>query len=358
MSQTLYQKNTTSLPTKKFLNSINYFRGIAIIFIVLGHCYRLSHWHLSSNLEKIFYSLTLNGSVYFVFISGFLFHHIFFHRFNYQQFIVKKSKYVLIPYLFCSIVPILYIVFFGDGGQFLHNELQQEPILAIVWYLVTGSISYAYWYIPMAMIVFAISPLIIWLVKNNYLLKAVWFLLPISIIVHRPVNNINTIHSFVYFLPVYLLGVYSSIEKQKIYSYLKNKKIAILLLAIAIGIIQVLLFKETGNFHKDFFTIDLPDINLIQKILLCFLFMSVLDSYEDSNIPSLNKTAETSFAIYFIHPWIVDLGIKLTRDFGLDYEGNLFTLILATAIVLIISMAIATTVKKVLGKNSRYLIGW
>lgn len=345
---------------KKFINSINYFRGIAIVLIVLGHCYGLSHWKISSNVEKVFYSLTLNGSVFFVFISGFLFHHILFHKFDYQKFMIKKAKYVLVPYLLCSILPILSEVLLDNGGIYLPNQLQNRPVLAIGWYLITGRITSAYWYIPMAMIVFAASPLIILLIKKNYLSQTILCLLPISMIVHRPTDNINVIHSFVYFLPVYLLGIYSSIEKQKIYSYLKNnnKKIAILIISIILGIVQVYLFKETGNFHKDFSTIDFPDINLIQKLLLCFLFMSILDNYEHSDITSLNKIAETSFAIYFIHPWIVQIGDNLIDNFHWNYDGNLLTLILTTSIVLIISMAIAVTVKRVFHKNSRYLIGW
>ncbi|MGF1541677.1 MAG: acyltransferase family protein [Pleurocapsa sp.] len=349
---------TSKSVKKKFINSINYFRGIAIVLIVLGHCYELSNWQVAHKFEKVFYSLTLNGSVYFVFISGFLFHHIFFNRFDYQKFMSKKLQYVLLPYLFFSIVPIIYIVFLGNGGQLLPSKLQDRPILSVAWYLLTGSISYAYWYIPMAILLFAISPLIITLVKNNYLLKAICFFLAISLTIHRPVDNINTIHSLIYFLPVYLLGIYSSINQQKIYSYLKNKRIAILLIAIALGFVQVYLFKETGNFHKDIFTIDVPDINLIQKLLLCFLFMSILDDYETSDLPSLKKTAETSFAIYFIHPWVIDIIISLTKRFNLDYQGNLLTLIVSTSIVLIISIAIAMGIKRVLSKNSRYLIGW
>ncbi|GAB4546063.1 MAG: acyltransferase [Pleurocapsa sp.] len=343
---------------KNFINSINYFRGIAIVFIVLGHCYHLAHWKISGNLEEIIYSLTLNGSVYFVFISGFLFHHIFYHRFNYQQFMVKKLKYVLLPYLFFSVYPILETVYLKGGGQYLPNELRDKHLIGVLWYLVTGRISYAYWYIPMAILLFALSPVIIWLVQSNYLLKAILFLLPISMIIHRPVDNINTLQSLVYFLPVYLLGIYSSINKQAIYAYLKDKRITIFAIALALGMIQVILFKQSGNFHKEWLSLGVPDINLVQKLLLCFLLMSVLDIYEESDIPSLKKTAETSFAIYFIHPVLIDFGIGLTRTMQWNYQGNFLTLLLTTGIIVLLSMAIAYLVKTVFRRNSRYLIGW
>ena len=328
--------------------------------IVLGHCYGLSGWYISNNVEKIFYSLTLNGSVYFVFISGFLYYHIFYQRFNYKKFMLKKIQFVLVPYLVCSAIPILDTVFFDGGGEFLPPGLKDKPFLAIIWYLITGAIFDSYWYIPMAMLLFAISPLINLVIKSDKVLEAILFLLPISLIIHRPVANINAIHSLIYFLPIYLLGVWSSINNKRIYSYLrdKKKKVILILAAIALGLIQVLVFQESGNFHKEFWSITLPDINLIQKILLCFLFMSILDYYEDADIISLKKTAETSFAIYFIHQFLIDGIMSVVDKLNWTYQGNFFTLILATFLIMTGSMAIAYSVKAIFLKNSRYLIGW
>jgi len=67
---------------KSYLNSIHYFRGTAL----------------------------------FVFISGFLFHHIFYSRFNYRAFISRKIKDVLVPYLVLSTPYVIYIVFFKGYG--------------------------------------------------------------------------------------------------------------------------------------------------------------------------------------------------------------------------------------------------
>ena len=344
---------------KKFINSINYFRGIAIILIVLGHSYDLARWEISSNFGSFIYSLSLNGTVYFVFISGFLYNHIFYQRFNYQKFMLKKAQYVLLPYLLFSIIPILLTVFSG-GGESLPNELSNRPFLAVLWYLITGKVIFAYWYIPMAMLLFAVSPLINLIIRSGRVLESFLFLLPISLIIHRPIENLNALHSLVYFLPIYILGIWSSINNQKIYAYLKDnkKKLVLLLIAIALGLIQVMVFNETGNFHKEFWSITIPDVNLLQKIVLCFLFMSILDRYEDTDITSLKKTAETSFAIYFIHPFFINFLYSLSLKLNINFEGNFLTLIVATFVALLGSMAIAITIKAILKKNSRYLIGW
>ena len=352
-----------SPPKKKFLNSINYFRGIAIIIIVAAHSYGIANWNVYRDpnvFEKFFYSLNLNGSVFFIFISGFLYNHIFFPRFNYKNFMLKKTKYVLIPYLVCSIVPILYAVFVDSKGTFLLDSLKDKPVLAILWFLVTGRAVYAYWYIPMIMLVFAISPAINFLIRSKYLIYTILGMIPISMIIHRPRLNINPLHSLVYFLPVYLLGIFTSVHQKKIYAFLKSSKvkIVILLLAISLGLVQILIFNITGNFSKSFWSITLPDINLLQKILLCFLLMSVLDNYEDTDITTIKKTAETSFAIYFIHPFLLNPLTILVRSWNLDFQGNLFTLILATIAVVTLSIAIAHFIKLIFKRNSRYLIGW
>ena len=345
---------------KKFINSINYFRGLAIVLIVLGHSFDLAQWKVSSTLGEFVYALSLNGTVYFVFISGFLYNHIFYPRFNYKKFTIKKAQYVLLPYLLFSLIPVLSTVFLDGGGEYLPDELRNRPLLAVFWYLITGRVIFAYWYIPMAMLLFAVSPIVNWIIKSNKVLWFIFFLTPISMIIHRPIDNLNAVHSLIYFFPVYLIGVWSSINNKKIYAYLKdNKKKAVLVLAaIAFGLIQVLVFNQTGNFHKELLSLTVLDVNLLQKICLCFLFMSLLDNYEDTNITALNKIAETSFAIYFIHPFFISFLYAILSKLDISFQGNFITLIIATAIATLGSMAIAFCIKAVLKKNSRYLIGW
>lgn len=351
---------TPTVRKKKFINSINYFRGLAIILIVMGHCFDLAHWKIETNFERFVHASTLNGTVYFVFISGFLYYHIFYHRFNYQKFMLKKAQYVLLPYLLFSLLPVLSAVFINSSNTVLPESLKSNPIAAILWYLVTGNVIFAYWYIPMVMLLYAASPVINWIIRSDKVLTCFWLLLPISMIVHRPINNLNAVHSLIHFFPVYLLGIWSSINQKRIYVYLKEnrKKVLLVALAIALGLIQVIVFDQTGNFHKDFWSITVPDVNLLQKILLCFLLMSILDNYEDTDFTTLKKTAETSFAIYFIHPFLINFLYAVITKLNINYPGNFLTLILATIIVVIGSMAIAIAIKAVLKQKSRYLIGW
>jgi len=93
-----------------YLNSFNYFRTLTIIFIVAVHSV------VAENIEyNSIFSLTIDNIIagvttLFVFIFGFLFHHIFYKKYVYQKFIINKFRNVLIPYLVLSCEPILMLV--------------------------------------------------------------------------------------------------------------------------------------------------------------------------------------------------------------------------------------------------------
>jgi len=59
------------------IKSIEYFRAIAIILIVAGHLL-LAGIESSYLFELAIQNIIFGGTTLFVFISGFLFHHVFF----------------------------------------------------------------------------------------------------------------------------------------------------------------------------------------------------------------------------------------------------------------------------------------
>jgi peptidoglycan/LPS O-acetylase OafA/YrhL len=157
---------------------------------------------------------------------------------------------------------------------------------------------------------------------------------------------------------VYLIGVYSSIYKTQINTYINNNKRFLGLTVIALGLIQVLVFQQSGNFHKNFWELDVIDVNLLQKIIFGYLIMAILNMYEKRNINTLKILAETSFPIYFIHPFIINIFNKIVSLCRITYEGNLLIFALISLMVILVSMATAYLIKQIFQKNSRYLIGW
>ena len=347
------------------LVSFDYFRGIAIIFIVAGHS--LGPWLIDSFSEKVLVNLISGGTILFVFISGYFFHYIFYNKFNFKKFLVKKYQNVLLPYTILTISGIGYYSL--SSAQFpwadtleLHNvESVSEYIRIIAIYLWTGCIASTYWYIPFISIIFIMSPVFLRYIRlpTIYRISIFLILLIASVFIHRPTGNLFPLHSALYFIPIYMLGIMSSIHREQVSIFIEGKSLAIGCVVLILAILQVFFLNGSGNFHKDeIFSYNGMDIIIIQKIVMCFFLLSLLQKHESRHIPGLKILAASSFAIYFIHPWVFILfqetGVfsffKFLPDFGM--------FLLTVPLVLASSLFIAYLVKLALKNNSRYIIGW
>src|SRR5690606_16251364 len=110
-----------------------------------------------------------NGTIIFVFISGFLFEHLFANNFNFKHYFDKKLKYVVGPYLLVSILPIIDKLYFEQNLRWLPEVLVDQSVLAKSFYmLITGKHFGPYWFIPMIVIFYLISPLLVWVNKPKF----------------------------------------------------------------------------------------------------------------------------------------------------------------------------------------------
>lgn len=226
-----------------YLRSIEYFRAIAIVLIVAGHCFAISGWIVDSFAELVLANIISGGTSLFVFISGFLFHHVFYRTFDYRQFMLKKIRNVYFPYLFLSIFGIWHALvtripfpeyYFGPDDT-LYDQVVRPALL----YLWTGGV-FVYWYIPFIMGMFLLSPLFIRFIESSRRFRGVLICLTlaISLFMHRPVNNFSILQSMVFFLPVYLFGMCCSLEKEWIYARLSERLWLLLIGAILLAMLQ------------------------------------------------------------------------------------------------------------------------
>lgn len=63
-----------------YLNSITIIRAIAILLIVASHCDILANITPNTFIHRILINITAGGTVIFVFLSGFLYHHLFYQK--------------------------------------------------------------------------------------------------------------------------------------------------------------------------------------------------------------------------------------------------------------------------------------
>jgi probable poly-beta-1,6-N-acetyl-D-glucosamine export protein len=348
-----------------FINSFNYFRGIAILFIVAAHCYDISGWWIDTFPEKVFCAVVTGGTALFVFISGFLFHHVFYKNFTYKNFMMKKIKNVYCPYLILSAFPLILYVFIWHYGPFSefffnrHGNFYLDYLRPLLLYLWWGRTLTAYWYISFIMVVFLASPVFIRFIHASRRVQIICILttLAVAMVVHRPLLNIGVFHSVFYYLPVYLFGIFSSMNRDFIYTRLAGKEIHLFIPILLLAIAQVVFFNNWGNFHKPPFVVTVPDINIIQKMIMCIFFMVLLQRLENRNVYLLKETASASFAIYFIHPIILEIILRHhivapTKSLGI------ISWVITVCCLTGVSYVIARIFKRLLGDKSRIFIGW
>lgn len=352
----------------EFLHSLNYFRAVAIIFIVAAHCYGFTGWQTDTIFQGTLANFFLGGTALFVFISGFLFHHIFYKRFQYGPFISKKIQYVLVPYLVLSSAALLYDLWSGTG--YPAAALSERPSMDVGDYLSvfavyygTGRGTFAYWYIPFIMAVFLLSPVFIAYIKlgTNARLSIFSVTLLVSTLIHRSVDDLSVIQSVVYYSPVYLFGILASQHKERLYAVLGSKTGLLFITAVGLAVLQAVFYGNAGKFHKDAFALGPLDINLVQKLVLCMFFLVYLRRFEARVIALLNLLAASSFAIFFLHPFAVAaLGGPLLSPLLYEWiplSGGV-RWVLSTFLVVILSVALAVSIKRLMPSRSRYLIGW
>ena len=339
------------------IKCFDYFRGLSILIIVAGHCF--FPWTIDSFSEKMVANLITGGTSLFVFISGFFFHTVFYPKFNYKKFLEKKIKNVLFPYLILSTIAFIVIVLILGR----HHYFSDSYNLSLLYfkYLWAGRILRGYWYIPFIMIVFSFSPVFIWYISwsTKQQLFSFFLLLCLSIFVQRPSQCLAPVHSFIYFIPIYLLGIIYSINQISIGKFLKNKSIFLGVLTISISALQIKLTGSYDNYYKsEILTYHGLDLIILQKIVMIFFFLSVFQKYEESNIQPLKFFASISFAIYFLHPWVLGFLSSISFERFLYFLPGAFIFSIKTVFVVFISTIMAFIIKSVLRNRSRYIIGY
>ncbi len=351
------------------LMSLVYFRAIAILLIVTCHCYTLINMDMSaiSFHEKILISLINGGTVLFVFISGFLFHHVFIPRYQFKKFITGKLKKLLIPYLILSI-PILFLFLKGVDWSPYPAPTADTSWLAymalILKYLISGKTVIGYWYIPFILVTFLMSPLHVAFARlvTCTQLTVIAVFLALSLVLHRPLDSYYVFHSVIYFLPVYLIGIFCSVHREKVYQVLKGKEFYLLTMAILIAIYQAWT-GEVGNYRKEAFAYNGIDIFILQKIMLSIFLLVFLHRFEATKVKTLEFIAAISFSIYFLHGYLLLILFKLIKYFSVgNFEALavspwLNLIIIVTIFVAVIAY-IATTLKKLMPKYVKYIIGY
>lgn len=336
-----------------FLYYIHNFRGFAILAIVAHHVIASLEWS-NENIENIAFILIGNGSVYFVFIAGFLFQFLS-SKYQYKSYLIKKFQYVIAPYVVVSLPAILLALLgqpsFSPPDWFVSQFSNWLLPGQIVMYLVTGVTMSQFWFIPMITIFYLVSPVLIWIDKHPRYYWVLPGLLVLTALVPRPEEN-NAIQSFVHFASIYVGGMFCSQFRDKVLPMIQKRYLLLLSLFALLTIVQ-------GCFKPELVT-----LNSLSKLVLSLLIMGFLWAKE-SQLPqffnrSMGFVAELSFGIYFLHEYFIVLLPGVEKRVGLahfPHHADLLSFLLNYLLVLGGSIGAVLLIKKIFGKNSRFVVG-
>jgi peptidoglycan/LPS O-acetylase OafA/YrhL len=343
-----------------FLQYIQGFRAIAIIIIVAYHTLGWFKWSQNKETLNILSDVLANGTVLFVFISGYLFQHLS-RNFNYRKYLNKKFMNVILPYLIISVPAIVYSVFHKNPIDIYSQLAGTSKIYQVFWFYIKGGahLNFVLWFIPMIAVYYLLAPSFVLLIKYPKLYFLILIALPLSLLVHRPdVPNLNLFHSSIYFLSAYMIGMFASQHREKIEIILERNLSYVVTFTISFFILQHALSDHHGNYHSKYifaFSEGNVDWQFLQKVFLCFSLLGVLKRYEKFVTSTIKYIADISFTIFFVHVYFLFLFKVLAR--WVKIEGNFFNWF-GLFIVVMLSCIIFTWIGQIaLGKYSKVLIG-
>jgi surface polysaccharide O-acyltransferase-like enzyme len=352
---------------KSFNYPIHAFRGFAILNIVAIHAFAFVLFYAENSGSQAGVGLmivgVLNGvllhdsTLYFTYISGILFSMVLAQR-GYRRFFRSKFFYVFLPYLFFT---VLYStqVYEGPPGSpalFFDGTLG-EFAQRVGMNLVTGNAILIFWYIPVLMALYLLTPLLARLIATpdtNWLKALIIFAPLIFSRVWPAVSWTN----YVYFLGAYLIGMLVGTYYRETIQLIRDNQALLWITAIAtslgiaaVGFLEVAPYGRTNLAESAWY---------LQKIALAGLVLLWFDKTMTKVPGWLDVLGNYAFAVFFIHMFLLlqligwmaqnQLAIDNTLEL-LAYLGGAFALALGGSVFL------TYLGKLLLGRYSRYFIG-
>jgi probable poly-beta-1,6-N-acetyl-D-glucosamine export protein len=352
---------------KGFLQYIHNLRGLAILYVVIVHTRALNPEWLTLPSVNTFFDTFFdpsegNGTVLFLFIGGFLFQHLTNKNFDFVKYIEQKFKVIILPYILVS-VPLIIIRL---NTTFVSLSLPEgfddrSVIFRFFYFLFTGAHMPPFWFIATIVLFYLTAPLLHALDNARFYNYVFPFVLLISFLTFRPEHNANPLMAYVHYLPIYILGMWASFNREKILAHSHN-----LLVICSAAYISLCILDLTGGtgISRDLtFENVLYDgviafnVYVFKAIVLCFTLMLLLYRLGDRQVPALHLLGNYSFGIFFVHYLFISVSRKVVESYEINIPFSIPAYLVYFTFVLLTSVLVVYFVKKLAGDKSRYLIG-
>ena len=278
---------------KKRVIEMDILRGLGAVLVVLGHSF-ITH---PINIVNIGWCRFLHDFIYsfhmplFFFVSGFVY-----SCKKYNEYIFKKIRRLLIPYLFFGTVSLFLHVF--GGGLVGETVTFQQGVIKL--FLYGGD----YWFLYTLFLMFAIYPCLS-KVKRSYVASGACLLIFLQCFIQFP--PIFTFSNIVYYFPYFILGdcIKSAIKEKP----LKINRGMLLVLAM----LALLVYIGAVIFSRIVVNVILKYLQAFSMIGLCLIFARLLVSFTRKNKRAnfLNRfllaSSKYSMQIYLFNGYLLTI---------------------------------------------------
>lgn len=327
---------------------MHYFRAFAILSISIEHYLCLTGYTSWSN------AWFQTGTVYFLFISGYLCQYLHDKRpespLSYYK---KKILNVITPYLLWSLatITVVYIFGFSCGGVIDINKLRLENLWSIFRY---GRAQLQYWYIPFISLVFLVSPLLARVGNTCFYGLLIFFsVLMITSNGQRDVLTLaGNVSCYSLFVAPYLYGMAFSRYRETLEPVFKRY----VWVALALGVIIALVISYPGKIMLRYDSVLLQ--TAIHKLMLTVVAVVALAAISKRKIWFFDQVAKLSFTIYFCHMFVIkDFAIckaELVQRFAVP---DVLAMLLFCVVYIVFLVLFSVLLKIAFGKYARSFIG-
>ncbi|MDG1731777.1 MAG: acyltransferase [Thalassotalea sp.] len=346
-----------------FEPALHSFRGFAILSVVAIHAFGFVIYYAALEGAKlnVGFANALNeivfhdATIFFALISGVLFSLVLAKR-GWAHFYKNKVLNVVIPYLFFTCLFTLFhwtmdgelIIFSGDIRLFAQKTIEN---------LVTGGAIFAFWYIPVLLVLYLCTPIIINIMQNN---KIRWLMIPLvlmPLIFSRNWPEISWTN-FAYFIGVYAVGLYVGANYQYTTNKISEHILALTILAIGSTVVLSVLFYFDINKWQ---FISLQETAFyIQKLSFAALVLAFFRYHSQYTSKLLNMMGTYAFPIFFMHGFLLFMFYDLSLKAGLQINSYPILALVCVVVfiaVLIFCLLISRLFQLIFKRWSRQLIG-
>jgi surface polysaccharide O-acyltransferase-like enzyme len=240
----------------------------------------------------------------------------------------------------------------GGHGDFLHVAVQ---------YLSGNQMPIPLWFVPMIAVYYLFAPLFVAIDRHP---RWYWLVPPLLLLAsfsHRPQHQTHLNQSLLYFLPVYLSGMFVSHFREQTLNWVRKLRWPLLAVAASCVAFEVAFRDRTGAIESaTLFSTErgVFDVNLHAKLILSIVCLDTLRGAPAWLHRGLSTPAEMSFGIFFVHYYFIYFARDLRVELGsAPWAGGILNLCLYTAVLVLLSMAFVWLIRRVAGSKSRYLVG-